>query len=219
MVWNKFLTRNRAVCALSLIAVTSEGAQTSARMPYKTYRQIIDHFMFPADFQMKPETRKVGDDIFWKYNLEVSDPPQIILYEVEDPIKDIPATEGVGRPYEHLNEGRKLFIEGKYDEARATWLSGRARFGANFPHHRRLDYFIAQAYLTLARNKLKAKAQSLPREELANAATFLSWAYVRKADLSDALLDRLAPNNFTIYQRSTTHLSDTRWLLAQQKKA
>ncbi len=178
---------------------------------------IIKNFMFVGDFEQKEETRSNGKEIFWRYpftlpkvNFELDLNPDFDSQEMH---QDFPATEGEGRAYQHMNRGRVLFLEGNLDEARKTWLSGRARYGKTYEAHRRADYYIAESFLYQGWLKWKAsgKKYDVPevRQSFVNATTFLAWAFDRKKDLYDPLLERISPRAF--YNQSVVYFNYERW--------
>lgn len=157
------------------------------------FKNIIAKYAFVADFNVKPETRPLtSEEVFWRYPLKIQKNVfPFAWYENDDLLhKAFPATSGDGRDFQHLNRGRQLFLEGNYEEARTTWLSARARFGKENEYHRRIDYFIGQAFFRLG---MKEEDPDKKRRHFHNAATFYSWAYQVKADLKDSLLDQEAP--------------------------
>ncbi len=178
---------------------------------------IIKNFMFVGDFDPKEETRPNGKEIFWRYpstlpkvNFEVDLNPDFTSASM---IADFPATEGQGRAYQHMNRGRVLFLDGNLEEARKTWLGGRARFGRNYESHRRTDYFIGQAFVYKAWLKWQASGKDYKlldvRQDFVNATTFLAWAFDKKKDLYDPLLEKVAPRAF--YNQSAIYFNYERW--------
>lgn len=177
-----------------LMIATIYSAQAS---PAKKFEDILKSYVFINDFNLKEETRKNSDEIFWKYNLRFPETVFPIEFDLTDAEKQLPVSPGVGREFEHLNRGRSLYLSGDYEEARKVWLTGRQNFGKNFPFHRRNDYFISLSFLKVAEAKMKKEGLSFTDPKiktlLANAATFLSWAFVLKKDNVDEALDRITP--------------------------
>jgi tetratricopeptide (TPR) repeat protein len=178
---------------------------------------IIKNFMFIGDFEQKEETRPNSHEVFWRYPSTL---PKVSFeldmnreFDSEAMRADFPATTGEGRAYQHMNRGRVLFLEGNVDEARRTWLGGRARYGRNYESHRRTDYFIAQAFLYQGWLKWKenGKKYEVPevRQNFVNATTFLAWAFDRKKDIPDALLERVSPRAY--YNQSVVYFNYERW--------
>ena len=175
----------------------------------KSYEEILAHYTFVGDFSLKEPDREVSDEIFWRYPYVLPQVEFPIEFEFKDLDAELPATRGMGRPIDHLNRGRMHFLEKDYLAAKNAWLSGRARYGKEYPEHRRSDYFVSHAFLQLAREMIKTAdaKQTDPnvKNTLTNAATFLEWAFVLKAAQPDPLLDRFAPKGFY-------NLAAIRWL-------
>ncbi|HYX33625.1 MAG TPA: tetratricopeptide repeat protein [Oligoflexus sp.] len=178
---------------------------------------IIKNFMFVGDFNLKEDTRPNSHEVFWRYpstlpkvTFELDMNPE---FDSEAMRADFPATQGEGRAFQHMNRGRVLFLEGNVEEARKTWLSGRARYGRNYAAHRRTDYFIAQAFMYQgwANWKDSGKKYDHPevRQSFVNATTFLAWAFDRKKDIPDALLERVSPRAY--YNQSVIYFNYERW--------
>ena len=201
----------------NLLAKNAKKLQLAAEPMEKkpTADEIIQNFTFIGDFDQKDETRPNSTEIFWRYpstlpkvsfDIKLEQAPAVLR-------ENFPLTMGEGRAIEHLNQGRNLFIEGNYEEARQTWLSGRARFGKTYSFHRRNDYFIASAFLYKGyQNWLSAgKKYDAPglRQDFVNGNSFLSAAFDKKKDIPDELLDRVAPNAY--YNQAVVLYNYERW--------
>lgn len=187
-----------AACVLPPDPSSNALAKSAAKPdPARNLQKIFESYSFVGDFSLKEETRPISGEIFWRYPFVPPKADLPIIYESEDIQRDIPSTVGDGRAVDHLNRGRLLFLEKKYAEAKNTWLSARARYGKDYPFHRRTDYFIGSAFLSIAAELIQKDQLPLEsvevRSALSNAATFFSWAFIVKADQSDELVDRLAP--------------------------
>jgi len=188
-------------------------AKAPVRKP--TAIEIVRNFTFIGDFDMKDETRNNSKEIFWRYPSTVPKVKfDVQLERSPEKLKEyFPVTMGEGRPLQHLNSGRVLFLDGKYEEARQTWLSARARFGKSYAYHRRNDYFIASAFIYKAYDYWLAhgKTYDLPelRQDFVNANTFLSAAFDLKKDLPDAVLDKIAPTAY--YNQAAILYNYERW--------
>lgn len=178
--------------------------KVSAKAPPKkpSAEDVVKNFTFIGDFDQKDETRNNSQEIFWRYPYSLPKVGfEVQLERSKEKLKEyFPITVGEGRAVEHLNKGRNLFLDDNYEDARQTWLSGRARFGKNYPFHRRNDYFIASAFVYKSyENWLKAgKKYDAPglRQDFVNGNTFLSAAFDKKKDIPDELLDKVAPNAY-----------------------
>jgi len=176
-----------------LIAGSSSWASGSKQ----SVDQILDRYSFVADFNQKEETRDISREIFWHYPFVLPKVEFPIHASLDDAKIEMPATKGDGRAIDHLNRGRLLFLEGNIKEAKATWLSGRARYGNKYPFHRRNDYFVGLSFLNIAdqlmsTGHLDYEAPDV-RKSMSNAGTFFSWAFIVKADQPDALVEAVTP--------------------------
>lgn len=183
--------------ALATAKPKTEIARDEDPLHHKSFKEIIAGYTFVGDFSEKPLERTVSDELFWRYPLKM----QPVTFPLEpnftDPVKELPALAGTGMVYQHINMGRVLYLEGKIEDAKKVWLSARARFGTSYPHHRYTDYLIGYAFLRIAEDTRKAKNLPLDdhdyRSTLANAATFLSWAFIVKKDEPYPLVETFAP--------------------------
>lgn len=163
----------------------------------QSFADIIAKYTLVGDFEEKDAERPVSDEVFWKYNYVLPKVEFPVHYALTDPKKEMPPTRGAGRAIDHMNRGRVLFLEKKYAEAKSTWLSARARYGKEFPFHRRNDFFTGYGFLN--QSYADAKEKGVPvddaaiRGNMANAATFLSWALILKADQPDPVVDEMTP--------------------------
>ena len=211
----------RPVWVFIMLVFALVGAGNKPRKPDRplhetNYKEIINRYLFINDFNIKEEERKISDEVFWKYHYKfpvVQFPLETFLDDFE---KELPLTEGSGRPTEHINEGRRLYVEKQYDDAKSVWLGGRARYGKEQEYHRRLDYFIGLSFLAKAGDQRKDAGidwnVKMFQEHLVNAATFLSWAFIVKADINDSLLDTVAPKQF--YNLAAIYFNNDRYAVA-----
>ncbi len=189
------------------MALLSAAEQKPKLIHQQSFDEIIRNYLFVADFSSKEPERNVSDELFWKYPVTLPKVHFSVDFDLKDPKKEMPATAGDGMAFQHLNRGRILFQKGDFEEAKLVWLAGRARYGATYDFHRRNDYFIGQSFLQLAKLRLDEHGGDWlnPRvkSELANASTFLSYAFVVKEDLGDPLLDLVAPQQ--LYNLAATY--------------
>jgi tetratricopeptide (TPR) repeat protein len=163
----------------------------------QSFEEILASYSFVGDLEQKEAERGVSDEIFWRYPYVLPKVDFPIEIDFTDPAVELPATRGTGRPIDHLNRGRMHFLQGEYKEAKGAWLTGRARYGKEYPGHRRSDYFVSYVFLQLARELMKTTGKPYDDQavkgQFANAATFLEWAFVVKADQPDPLLEKVTP--------------------------
>lgn len=185
---------------LMLVLPLLMGAKKQqAPLHEQSYQEIIKKYFLIADFGIKPETRLIDGEVFWRYPMA----PAPAFFPIEHDIgagdldKTYPRTNGEGRAIEHLNLGRTQFLEGNWEEAKNTFLGARARYGKQFEFHRRVDYYIAYSFLNMAMEQVvkhgKPWDDATVKTPLNNAATFLSWAFKIKKDIPDPVLDRETP--------------------------
>lgn len=171
--------------------------QAERPLAEQSFEDIIRSYTFVGDFTQQPEERLVSDEIFWRYPFVLPKVDFPIKPDFEDVKTELPATRGEGRAVEHLNRGRILYLEKKYAEAKATFLGARARYGKEYPFHRRDDYFIGYSFMKIAEEELaknNADYEALDvKSNFSNGATFLSWAFIVKADIPDPLVDAMTP--------------------------
>ena len=192
-----------SLLVLTLVFWDLGWAKNTRPLSRESYQKIIDNYLFVEDFTIKPETRPLKEGVFWRYQIKIPKPEFRIDFGDSRPnslAKEFPPTQGVGRAIEHINRGRTLFLEGNLKGAKKTLLSARARYGTDYTFHRRTDFYLANVFLQLAKQKsegLTGEARKrIAKASLSNAATFLSWAYLRKKALKDEVLDVVAPKNY-----------------------
>ncbi|MDD9952689.1 MAG: hypothetical protein OXT67_14105, partial [Zetaproteobacteria bacterium] len=186
-----------------------------------SFKEILQHYEFVADLRVRPAERHISKELFWRYPIPLPTAEFEIDHSLGDEAGEMPATEGATLPIRHMNLGRILYREGKYDQARRIWLTARARFGNIFEYHRRNDYLAAVAFLKLAQEKGKqfnyAYGDRNVRIPYSNVATFLSWAFIKKAHIPDPLLEQVAPKG--LYLLAVLYLTFQRFNAAQATAA
>lgn len=207
--------------AMTCLLFSGHAQSQTPKEPLKkrALDKILKEYTIVGDFSIKAEVRDNSDEIFWRHPLKFPRPEfEIKVLQLDDPqiLEEFPKTPGQGKPIEHLNRGRVLFLEGKLELARQTWLSGRARYGKSYSYHRRTDYFIAYSFLYQALKKLKEQKNNFEHEEVrelfVNTSTFLSWAYGVKKSIPDETLDRFAPKAY--YLLTAIYYKYERWSAA-----
>lgn len=160
------------------------------------FDQLIKSYTFVGDLRLKDFNYSgTSPELFWPYPFIAPADRFPIPTDFGSAPGELPPTPGDSRPIEHLNKGRIEFLAGRYDSARRIWLTAKAKYGRNYPYHRRCDYFIGLSFVALAQaqqresgNPRDLKARGL----YAGAATFLSWAFSLKSE-PDPALDQIAP--------------------------
>src|SRR5690606_37888292 len=73
------------------------------------------------------------------------------------------------------------------------------RYGTSYPYDRRNNYFIALAYLAMAKQKLDQNISlddDTVKGYMSNVATFLNWALITKKDHPDSLIDEVLSKQY-----------------------
>lgn len=188
-----------AITLPSLAATkTSLKSKTKAKPAEpKSVEQSIREFRFVADFSPKEPEREISNELFWRYPLELPKVEFPIEPDFTDLEAEMPRTIGEGRAVQHLNNARQEFIDGDFESARKSLLSAKARYGKEYPFHRRTDYFLAYVFMKEGFAGMAKRRVSLDdpktKGNFSNAATFLSWAFNLKKDIPDPLVDRATP--------------------------
>src|SRR3989338_8272253 len=96
--------------------------------------QVLKSYTFINDFRPKPPLRPIGPELFWKYPLQ-SPPAQFeFLFDIGLALDEMLPTTADARWAEHMNRGRKFYVDGSFEEAKKTWLSLKARYGNDYPY-------------------------------------------------------------------------------------
>ena len=186
---------------LLLLPVSSVRAtdQKPGDLAKASFDDILKYYQFVGDFSQHDPSRAVSSEFFWRYPFPLPRAEFPIDESLGDLDSELPATPGSDRPIQHMNYGRVLYREKNYEEARKVWLAAKARYGQNYDYHRRNDYFISLAYLKISERILKQFNYNAERTEVrltySNAATFLSWAFIKKKQIPDPMLDVLTPKS------------------------
>jgi tetratricopeptide (TPR) repeat protein len=181
---------------LMSFAIPSLWAQKRKSLHEMNFKEIIASYFFVADFERKIPERDISEFLFWRYPYKIGRGDFDIVYEFENVREEVPVTLGEGKPYHHLNAGRVAFLKKDYEKAKNIWLDGRRKFKNNYPYHRRMDYFIALAYLNMAK-KAAEESSAGHNDERAfayfnNASTFLAWCLFKKEDIKDPLFNTVS---------------------------
>jgi hypothetical protein len=102
--------------------VESEVPQDFAKLSFK---DILDRYVFIADFNQKPAERSISKEVFWKYPFKLSPVTFDLDHESVDLKAMIFQVKGSGSRIEAMNIGRVAFMDGKYQKAHQVWLAGR----------------------------------------------------------------------------------------------
>jgi tetratricopeptide (TPR) repeat protein len=170
------------LASFSLLA-QAEWTPRDGDLEFRGFDDIIKYYSFVGDFTKKPMERPVSEELFWRYPYKIPKNDYDILFDMDHPDKEMPTTVGDGRVFEHINLGRKLFLEGKYNGALASFLSAKARFGKDNQYLKRTEYFSAMAMMQSAKMRLAEVGGDFHhpsvKSTLSNATGFLNWSFVQ----------------------------------------
>jgi len=162
----------------------------------KSFKEILDSYVFIADFNQKSGERAISKEVFWKYPFKLA--PVIFDLDVDkfDLKPMVFQVRGSGARTETLNVGRVAFLNSNYLKAHEAWLAGREEFKDDPKVNRLFDFFLAVNALAAYRDRLKLVSGQLQDPEVVayskRAAYFLASIYLQKKDSPDERIDQHA---------------------------
>lgn len=161
-----------------------------------SFKEIIDRYVFIADFNQKPAERPISQEFFWKYPFKL--PP--IQFELDLDRYDLASlifqVKGSGQKIAMFNDGRAAFLEGDHQKAHTIWLAGREQFSEDVKSNKLLEYFLGVNALAAYKKMISdPKTPSDPTAEegiLKRIAYFFASTYILRRDISDARIDPMA---------------------------
>lgn len=192
------------IILLILLALVSTGAKKrpvavkkEGSLEKSNFKEIIDRYQFIGDFNEKPQERPISGEVFWRYPFKIAPQSFEVLFDKAELDKMIYRVPGDGRLAEHFAKGRVEFLEGRYDEAHATWLAGRMQFDKDPLMNKRVEFFMGVNALQKARELLQTANGDVTDKEyrkfLQRARYFLASVYILKRDISEPSIDKYAP--------------------------
>lgn len=163
----------------------------------KTFKQILDEYLFIADFNQKPSERPVSKEVFWKYPFKLAP----VSFELDLANKDLRSMvfqfKGRGGLAESLNVGRVEFLNGNFAKAHQAWLLGREEFKEDTKSNRIFDFFLAVNAISALRARLELVKGNAKDPDVVGlsrrAGYFLSSTFLQKKDSPDDRIDTHAP--------------------------
>jgi tetratricopeptide (TPR) repeat protein len=174
-----------------------------------SFKEILDRYVFVADFNQKPAERNVSKEFLWKYPLK---PPPVqfpLDLNLEDLRTMIFQVRGIGPKVEGLNVGRVAYMQGDHDLAHAIWLQGRQEFKDDVATNKIFEFYMGVNALTSYKKKLDQKNVDENDQNikgyLQRAAYFFAATYILRRDVPDERITVHAPwalyNLAVIYHR------------------
>jgi tetratricopeptide (TPR) repeat protein len=187
---------SKKVCRLFLPCFLLALIGNKKPLDLATYNEILRSYTIIGDFSRKSPTRDIGEGFFWRYPYQIPAIKFPINADYAVDKTNMILTPGVGRDLEHINLGRKNFMEGDFELAKKTFLTARASFGEDSPYHKRIDLYLGMTFLHMALALDKPNPSEKQDVEIRtlynNAATFFAWALIRKKDSADPHIDKIA---------------------------
>jgi tetratricopeptide (TPR) repeat protein len=162
-----------------------------------TFKEILDRYVFIADFNQKPAERPITKEFIWKYPFKL--PPPKFELDIEDLDLDamVFAQRGQGRAVEVMNIGRVAFLAGEHQQAYDLWLNARQIFKDDPATAKILEYFMAINALAIYKKNYRIKDGDPDRVELKaylqRAAYFFASTYILRRDIPNERIDKNAP--------------------------
>ena len=161
-----------------------------------SFKEILDRYVFIADFNQKPSERPVSQEFFWKYPFKM--PP--INFEIDGDRYDLNSlvfqVKGAGRRTALFNDGRAAFLERDYQKAHAIWLAAREEFKDDVKVNRLFEFFLGINALAAYKKKIAdVKTPADPAELdgiLKRVAYFFASTFILRRDVPDARIDPYA---------------------------
>ena len=174
-----------------------------------SFKEILERYLFVADFNQKAPERPVTKEFLWKYPFKL--PPvkfELDVDRVEFKSLVFPIT-GSGRKIEAINIGRVAFQNGEYEDAHQIWLAARQEYKDDTTTSKILEYFMGINALALYKKKFdEVKGDDKNPDVnsyLRRAAYFFASVFIQKRDVPEERIDANAAwalyNLAAIYQR------------------
>ena len=182
------------ICILFILPMSVSAQKSSREKPLsdRAIKEIISNYSFIADFNTYDETRKVGDEVFWRYPSKLPRPRfQLeVNLDINDPSfkEQVPVTFGSSRVEEHINAGRVEFLKGNFEEAVEIWTAGHRRYLKN-SLSKRYAYFLGLAMLSEAKKKLD-KGASWDTDDMKALLFSVTTLYSKAFGLKDGIKDK-----------------------------
>jgi len=186
--------------------VEAEAPKDFAKLSFK---DILDRYVFIADFNQKPAERSISKEVFWKYPFKLSPVTFDLDFESVDLKAMIFQVKGSGSRIEAMNIGRVAFMDGKYQKAHQVWLAGREDIKDDPKTNKVFEFYLGVNALAAYREKILAVKGDFNDPEVQayakRVAYFFASTFIQKRDVLDPRIDQYAPwglyNLAVIYYR------------------
>lgn len=162
----------------------------------KSFKQILDSYVFIADFATKPDERLISKEVFWKYPFKLAPVTFDLDFKDVDLNSMVFQVKGSGARAEALNIGRVAFLSGNFTKAHQAWLTGREDFKDDPRSARTFDFFLAVNAMAAYRARAQLVQDDSKDSEIQalskRLAYFFASTYLQKNDSPDERIDRHA---------------------------
>lgn len=159
----------------------------------KSFKQILDSYVFIADFSTKPDDRPVSKEVFWKYPFKLAPVTFDLDFRQVDLNAMVFQVKGSGSRAEALNIGRVAFLSSNYAKAHQAWLTGREDHKDDPKLTRIFDFFLAVNAMATYRARAELVQDDFKDSEIQalskRLAYFLASTYLQKKDSPDERID------------------------------
>lgn len=162
-----------------------------------SFKEILDRYVFIADFNQKSPERPVSDEFFWKYPFKL--PPLTFHLDLEqyDLRSLIFQVKGSGRRTAVFNSGRAAFLDGDYQKAHEIWLAGREEYKDDATANKIFEFFLgvnAMAFLKQTLADTKAPPDQAVIDGIQKRiAYFFAAVFILRRDVPEPRIDPLTP--------------------------
>jgi tetratricopeptide (TPR) repeat protein len=161
-----------------------------------TFKEILERYVFIADFNQKPADRPITKEVVWKYPFKL--PP--VNFDLDLDTVDLDAmvfpVHGQGRDIERINVGRVAFLAGNHQEAYDIWLTARQVFKDNVATNKILEFFMGVNALAIYKKEAKLPHldpnRLAPKAYIQRAAYFFAATFILRKDVPDERIDKHA---------------------------
>jgi tetratricopeptide (TPR) repeat protein len=194
---------------------TTSKSRKSGPLVKSGFQEILDRYLFIADFNEKQAERPISNEIFWRYPFKLA--PQTFEFSLDKEQMDDMAfrVPGDGKLAEIFARGRVEYLNGDYDKAHATWLGGRQQFNDNALTNKRFEFLLALTAAQSLRKEWRNRKGNLNDPEIKRLANrlsyFLAATYILKRDIPDKEIERHAP--WGLYNLAAAYYGLERWAL------
>jgi tetratricopeptide (TPR) repeat protein len=158
-----------------------------------SFREILDNYVFIADFNLKSPERPISKEVFWKYPFKLPPVKFDLDLSTNDLRKLVFQVRGSGRTTAMFNDGRAAFLANDFSKATAIWLEGRKLIADDAASTKIIDFFLGVNALASYQHKKNDKTLETTQQEFdglfKQVAYFFASAFISRRDVQDERID------------------------------